>query len=324
MKVYAFTGAPVQGAVDPNVRFVKVSLWGAPGEGGRQDGYSQIQESGGKGGLTEGFVAVNPGDTLTITVGGNNGYNGGGTTGTDGSTCFAGGGATDLRKNGASLGHRIMVAGGGGGFGHSLAGYMIDYSNVNYFSSCGGYNLHITGHTFGLPNACCHINIGHAGVTWAGGGPPGGELDDHLDNVWISSTIRPNGVSGGSGTQSRGGKFRVMPTPFGVEGSFGQGGKCIRRCVTNMFRLLVGGGGGGGYYGGSGGLDCDGNGYGFFGGGGSGYVSKEVINGWASSKGGLLRPYTSTRVINGFAYVTELKGPLTCPAGSFWTIETLC
>jgi len=84
-------------------------------------------------------------------------------------------GPTDLRKNGASLGHRIMVAGGGGGFGQSWAAYF----------NCGGQQLGMnTGHTFGLTNnACCHMHVGHAGVTWAGGGPPGGELDDHLDNV---------------------------------------------------------------------------------------------------------------------------------------------
>jgi len=297
MKVYAFTGAPVPVTVNANVPFVKVSLWGAPGQGGRQDA---AQDSGGKGGLTEGFLALNTGDTLTLTVGGNSGYNGGGTTGADGSPCAAGGGATDLRKNGVLLGHRIMVAGGGGGFGQSWAGY------VN--SSCGGSRLHITGHTFGLPNACCHINVGHAGVTWAGGGPPGGEPDDHLDDVTFPR-LNPThyGGSGGSGTQTRGGTLRFgLTTPNGVEGSLGQGGKCIKQCITNMGHQVGGGGGGGGYYGGSGGPDCDGSGYGYFGGGGSGYVSNEVIAGSASSAGGLVRPYTQTGVVNGFAYVTEL------------------
>lgn len=297
MKVYSFTAAPAPVVLNANVPFVKVSLWGAPGQGGRQD---FAQDSGGKGGLTEGFLALNPGDSLTITVGGNNGYNGGGATGTDGSACAAGGGATDLRKNGNSLEHRIMVAGGGGGFGQSWAGY------VN--SSCGGYRMHITGHTFGIPNACCHINLAHAGVTWAGGGPPGGEPDDRLDAVTFPR-VNPThyGGSGGSGTQSRGGTLRFgLSTPNGVEGSFGQGGKCIKRCVTNIGHQVGGGGGGGGYFGGSGGPDCDSSGYGFFGGGGSGYVSNQVMNGLASSSGGLVRPHARTGVVNGFAYVTEL------------------
>ena len=297
MMVYAFTAAPVPVVLNANVPFVKLSLWGAPGQGGRQD---FAQDSGGKGGLTEGFLALNAGDSLTITVGGNNGYNGGGTTGTDGSACAAGGGATDLRKNGNLLEHRIMVAGGGGGFGQSWAGY------VN--SSCGGYRMHITGHTFGIPNACCHMNIGHDGVTWAGGGPPGGEPDDRLDDVTFPR-LHPThyGGSGGSGTQSRGGTLRFgLFTLNGVEGSLGQGGKCIKRCITNMGHQVGGGGGGGGYYGGSGAPDCDGSGYGYFGGGGSGYVSNEVFHGSASSAGGLVRPYARTGVVNGFAYVTEL------------------
>lgn len=308
MKVYAFTAAPVPVALNANVPFVKVSLWGAPGQGGQQD-FSQ--DSGGKGGFTEGFLALNAGDLLTITVGGNSGYNGGGTMGTDGSACAAGGGATDLRKNGNLLEHRMMVAGGGGGFGQSWAGY------AN--SSCGGYRMHITGHTFGIPNACCHINVAHAGVTWAGGGPPGGEPDDRLDDVTFPQ-LNPNGGSGGSGTQSRGGTLRFgLSTPNGVQGSLGQGGKCIKQCITNMGHQVGGGGGGGGYYGGSGGPDCDSSGYGYFGGGGSGYVSSQVIHGSASSAGGLVRPHARTGVVNGFAYVAEL---LQAPPAALSAIPT--
>ena len=84
------------------------------------------------------------------------------------------------------------------------------------------------------------MNIGHAGVTWAGGGPAGGKLDDRLDNVTFpeiqaAGGIRSSGGSGGSGTQSRGGTLRFgLPTPVGVAGSLGQGGQCLRRCSTNI------------------------------------------------------------------------------------------
>jgi hypothetical protein len=314
MKVYPFTGAPVVVALDGGCSagcYVKVSLWGSPGEGGIRP--PNEYSAGGKGGLTEGIVPFNAGDTLTITVGGNNGYNGGGTTGTDGSTCFAGGGATDLRKNGASLGHRIMVAGGGGGYGQSWAGYF----------GCGGSGRqHATGHTFGITNnACCHMNFGHAGVTWAGGGPPGGELDDRLDNVTFPYILEAGGIqnsggSGGSGTQSRGGTLRFgLATPVGVAGSLGQGGQCLRRCRTNMGHHVGSGGGGGGYYGGSGGPQCDGNGYGWYGGGGSGYVSNDIIDGTVSSRGGLVRPAGLNRIVHGFAYVTQLlEAPSVTPS----------
>jgi len=295
MKVYPFTGAPVHVAINQNVAFVKVSLWGAPGQG--VPNYGGYKEAGGKGGVTEGVLAVRAGDMLTITVGGSNGYNGGGTTGLDGSACSAGGGATDLRRNGASFGHRIMVAGGGGGYGQVWAGY------VN--PTCGQNTVN-SGHTFGIPNECCDRNVLHAGATWAGGGPPGGELDDHLDNVTFP-LVTLSGGSGGSGTQSRGGTLRFgLSTPTGVGGTLGQGGQCIRRCFTNNGYVYGGGGGGGGYFGGSGGPDCDGNGYGWYGGGGSGYVSNEIINGTASSKGGLVRPAESFLDINGFAYVAEM------------------
>ena len=45
MKVYPFTGAPVPVAVNQNVAFVKVSLWGAAGQGGFQPGQGGWQDT---------------------------------------------------------------------------------------------------------------------------------------------------------------------------------------------------------------------------------------------------------------------------------------
>ena len=234
MKVFTFTGAPqVISGSNPShmwsdTRYVKWSLWGAPGQG-----------SGGKGGLTEGVIAHSYFDWYSITIGGTDGYNGGGV----GSNCPSGGGATDVRKNGDTLAHRVMVAGGGGGFGQHWAGFMV--------SNCGQSG----GHFLGLPNACCDMNIDlyHQGITWAGhsGGPPAGELDDRLDEVtfplWSDDRwVQLSGGCGGSGTQTNGGTLRFgISTPTGVEGSLGQGGMC-RRCLTNMGAIVGSGGGGGG------------------------------------------------------------------------------
>ncbi|QHJ07970.1 tail fiber domain-containing protein [Hymenobacter busanensis] len=78
----------------------------------------------GLGGRVQGTLAVQPGQVLTIEVGGavvngsgwqNGGYNGGG------SGSYPGGGATDIRIGGTGLSNRVLVAGGGGG-GFSTTG----------------------------------------------------------------------------------------------------------------------------------------------------------------------------------------------------------
>jgi hypothetical protein len=79
----------------------------------------------GKGGYSHGKVSLAAGDTLKIYVGGSPasqkaaGYNGGGNAeSTAGSTNYpaqGGGGATDMRIKGATLYHRLIVAGGAGG-----------------------------------------------------------------------------------------------------------------------------------------------------------------------------------------------------------------
>ena len=83
---------------------------------------------GGKGGRTLSTVAVTPGSTVNITVGGTpddtcltgqtlpGGFNGGGAGGSQ-STCggFGGGGASDVRIGGNALANRAVIAGGGGG-----------------------------------------------------------------------------------------------------------------------------------------------------------------------------------------------------------------
>ncbi|MFY7908867.1 MAG: 3-coathanger stack domain-containing protein [Emticicia sp.] len=87
---------------------------------GAQGGRNQAGILGGLGGLASGKLAVTPGQTLYIYVGGQNGYNGGGTAGS--STCTSaiggnGGGASDIRLGGTALTDRVIVAGGGGGAG---------------------------------------------------------------------------------------------------------------------------------------------------------------------------------------------------------------
>jgi hypothetical protein len=83
-------------------------------------GYSANNHTG-LGGETTGIVALIPGATVNIRVGGHpadgatgGGYNGGGEGGF-GDERGAGGGATDVRVGGDALSNRVLVAGGGGG-----------------------------------------------------------------------------------------------------------------------------------------------------------------------------------------------------------------
>ena len=102
---FAFSGSAKSFTV-PATGVYKIAVWGA--EGGTS-GY------GGKGGYAEGLVSLTKGEILQVHVGGQTGYNGGGSG--HSRAAEAGGGATDVRRKGSALTHRIIVAGGGGGYG---------------------------------------------------------------------------------------------------------------------------------------------------------------------------------------------------------------
>lgn len=119
---YTYTGAMQSWVVPAGVSEVTIEAWGAQG-GGSYDCSNLYEDDGGLGGYAEGTLAVSPGQTLEIYVGGEptdpgnitprpGGYNGGGDGGTYGS---GGGGASDVRVSGSSLADRVIVAGGGGG-----------------------------------------------------------------------------------------------------------------------------------------------------------------------------------------------------------------
>lgn len=82
---------------------------------GAQGGTGQ----GGKGGYARGNYAGNS-QTLYLYVGGQNGWNGGGSG--HGKASDVGGGMTDIRANSTSINNQIIVAGGGGGNGPGAGG----------------------------------------------------------------------------------------------------------------------------------------------------------------------------------------------------------
>ena len=121
---FGFTGGEQTLVVPAGVTSARVFLSGAQGGAGRS-GAGTIGGSpnspggtGGLGGRVSGTLAVTPGSTLSIFVGGqaSQAVNGGGIgQGVDG----IGGGGTDIRVGGNAIGNRAAIAGGGGGGGNA-------------------------------------------------------------------------------------------------------------------------------------------------------------------------------------------------------------
>ncbi|MFZ4544823.1 MAG: glycine rich domain-containing protein [Saprospiraceae bacterium] len=125
---FNYTGAFQTYTVPPGIASVRIESWGAAGgDASSQAGIAR----GGKGGYAADDLAVTPGQTLYIYVGGKGrsgsllsfpidlagGFNGGGIGAGDCSdfVLSAGGGASDVRVGGQALANRVLVAGGGGG-----------------------------------------------------------------------------------------------------------------------------------------------------------------------------------------------------------------
>ncbi len=108
---FNYTGGQQTYVVPAGVSSISIECWGAEG----QTGLGSAGGAGGLGAYSYGEISVTPGQTLYIYVGGQAGYNGGGTGGNIGAG--NGGGASDVRIGGITLADRVIVAGGGGGGG---------------------------------------------------------------------------------------------------------------------------------------------------------------------------------------------------------------
>ncbi len=233
---YNYTGSMQTYTVPPGVYSINISASGAQGAGG----------AGGNGGQATGDLNVTPGQILNIFVGGQDGYNGGGS----GYAAVArnGGGASDVRMTGTSLADRIIVGGGGGGGGFTDVG-----------TRAGGTG---GGGTIGANYAG-----GGGGAGYGGAGAPGG-----ISGGAGNSSCHSGGAGGGGLTSGGGGSCNTCYTgTCGQNGSFGQGGNSDT-WENGICYTSYGGtnGGGGGYYGGGGTSvgNCGGGG----GGGGSSWT----------------------------------------------------
>lgn len=206
-----------------------------PGDVQAAIGGSYEGGSGGKGGRTTATIAVTPGETIYLNVGGYGrggdsvfdnsgpsvgGENGGGAGGPgyveQGSPGGGGGGgASDVRRGGTGLDQRIIVAGGGGGGGG--AGF---------------------------------ANDGGAGGAGGDPGLPGGDGQNLLSLSVDAQNGDALGGGGGGGTQTGGGaagsQNAVSVSDPATPGTAGQGG-------DGATDYHGGGGGGGGWFGGGGG-----------------------------------------------------------------------
>lgn len=161
--------------VAPKDGYYTIELWGAAGGMGMQD---LMYMSGANGGYTRGKVLLHEGDTLYLYAGtkggaaefgyskqfGIGGWNGGAdgaadpdsTSEGDSDNGAGGGGATDVRWFGAGvvpseadlawdsslgLASRVMVAGGGGGFGHRSGYNLTEHVGGYYFNTDNGYQF---------------------------------------------------------------------------------------------------------------------------------------------------------------------------------------
>ncbi len=242
----SFTGTVQTFVVPPCVSTITLELYGAQGASQTPGG------TGGLGGYAKGVIPVTTGQVLNIYVGGQNGYNGGGTGGINGNTTFGGpssgnagvgGGASDIRIGGTALSNRVMVAGGGGGAAHN-----------GVWTSCQ--------------------TAGPAGNGGAGGGLTGGNGTTGSSGACNCAGTGGNGGAGG--TQTGGGASGtyngvtcLQTWAVGNAGVLGIGGS---GSLTYHNGTGGGGGGGGGYYGGGSGANGSDTTPGGGGGGGSSYV----------------------------------------------------
>lgn len=215
---FLFTASEQTYHVPARIHSVRVKAVGAPG------GDRAFEGAGGYGAKLVADLAVTPGQTLYVEVGGDgdgsnlstSGWNGGGVPSDADNLAGFGGGASDVqvkpRASATALHSRVVVAGGGGGAGSVP---------TSTFAIVGG-NAGENGeppegrHCGGLFESGCG---GHAATRTAGGAP--GSMDTQLhDNTTATAGAMGAGGAGGNGGTAHGGS---------------------------------GGGGGGGWYGGGGG-----------------------------------------------------------------------
>lgn len=203
-KVYTFnfTGT-VQTLTVPN-KYTSIVIDAYGAQGGNLNTWSMGWIYGGNGGRAYGKYTFKPTDSrvLSIYVGGQNAWNGGGA---GGSTCGNGGGASDIRINGTAMANRIIVAGGGGGAGWGTAGGIGGgLTGGNGGATTGGTQTGGGSGSTGVGSFGYGGNNG-GGAGWYGGGGTsgnpnsGGGGSSYINLLDTSTRLTTAGVRGANG-----------------------------------------------------------------------------------------------------------------------------
>lgn len=220
---FSYTGALQTFVVPDDVTDLTLTVHGAGG--GLGIGASGALHSvTGKGVTLSGILAVTPGETLNLYVGGKGGdaapttagaagWNGGGAGlyfGTSGAASGGGGGATDIRRGGTALANRILVAAGGGGNGSRVSskggdGGLVGQDGTNETGTLSG------------------DGTGKGGQAGAGGAHGGGSAGDPQNG---SLGVGGNGAGGGNaiGGGGGGGRYGGGGGTLHTSGAIGGGG----------------------------------------------------------------------------------------------------
>jgi hypothetical protein len=234
--VFNFTGAEQTFAVPAGVTSINVTAIGAAGGSGAAPVLGGLAGAGGEGEQVSGTLAVIPGNTLfvevggvgvagTTSAGGAGGFNGGAAAGGTNTGGGGGGGASDVRTVSGSLVSRLIVAGGGGGGGGG--------GSCNTAPGGAGGSAATAGAAGTLCTPQAGGAGGGAGTALAGGAGGAGGLGTTAGGNGTPGTLGTGGAGAADGSGGGGG---------GLYGGGGGGGGAAATTVT----WGSGGGGGGG------------------------------------------------------------------------------
>jgi hypothetical protein len=246
-QTFTFTGSMTSFTVPSCVTTISVEVSGA--QGGTN---ANSAVAGGLGGTASGVLNVNAGDVLNIFVGGSNGFNGGGAAGLSGGTtpCIlagggVGGGASDIRLNGTTLAHRVIVgaggggaggdripncgrgAGGGGGGGYYGGGGGAGWPGASSGGTLASGGSQTAGGTGGTSVFAGNNNDGFAGALGLGGSG-GGEIGSTTQGTPMQTALTGGsggGLTGNNGQHTFAGSWWV--------GQSGAGGSSYLGTLTN-------------------------------------------------------------------------------------------
>lgn len=213
---FNYTGAVQSFVVPVGVTSVNIQTWGAQG------GSNWVNNTN-LGGYVAADVAVTPGSTLYIYVGGQatttaGGFNGGGSGEGAGK---GGGGGTDVRIGGTTYNDRVVVAGGGGGAGYWSALHVVGgagggltggdgYRDPSFAANPGGKGG--TQSAGGADGTCVSFNV----TACAGGFGYGGSITGCGCEVYGGGGGWYGGAASGNCRGGGGGSGYAIPTATNV------------------------------------------------------------------------------------------------------------